>query len=68
MSTQSNPIGSSFIPTEEIENDVTFEELKKARSNGAHVFFQKPKEDRKLKRINKNRCCVFSSLTEFFFF
>ncbi|ESW10893.1 hypothetical protein PHAVU_009G247000 [Phaseolus vulgaris] len=43
-----------FIPTEEIENDVTFEELKKSRSNGAHVFFQKPKEDRKLKRINKN--------------
>ncbi|KAL9314826.1 hypothetical protein ACSQ67_020278 [Phaseolus vulgaris] len=58
------PHSSSEDEEEEIENDVTFEELQKARSNGAHVFFQKPKEDRKLKRTNKNRCCVFSSLTE----
>ncbi|KAK7354803.1 hypothetical protein VNO80_20298 [Phaseolus coccineus] len=49
---------------EEIENelaDVTFEELQKARSNGAHAFFQKPREDRKLKRDNKNRPMEASS-------
>ncbi|XP_020209819.1 ribosomal RNA processing protein 36 homolog [Cajanus cajan] len=43
---------------EEIEKelaDVTFEELQKARSNGAHAFLQKPREDKKLKRANKNR-------------
>ncbi|KHN04577.1 Ribosomal RNA processing protein 36 like [Glycine soja] len=49
---------------EEIEKelaDVTFEELQKARSNGTHAFFQKPKEDKKLKRANKNRPMEASS-------
>ncbi|KAK7349606.1 hypothetical protein VNO77_07097 [Canavalia gladiata] len=49
---------------EEIEKelaDVTFEELQKARSNGAHAFFQKPKEDKNLKRANKNRPMEASS-------
>lgn len=38
---------------EEIEKelaDVTFEELQKARSNGAHAFLQKPREDKKIKK------------------
>lgn len=38
--------------------DVTFEELKNARSNGAHAFFKKRGEDKKLKRLNKNRCFI----------
>lgn len=49
---------------EEIEKelaDVTFEELQKARSNGAHAFFKKPAEDRNLKRANKNRPMEASS-------
>ncbi|KAK7390085.1 hypothetical protein VNO78_25384 [Psophocarpus tetragonolobus] len=51
---------------EEIEKelaDVTFEELQKARSNGAHAFLQKSKsvEDKKLKRANKNRPMEASS-------
>ncbi|XP_061347482.1 uncharacterized protein LOC133292982 isoform X2 [Gastrolobium bilobum] len=49
---------------EEIEKklaDVTFEELQKARSNGAHAFLQKPREDKKLKRANKNRPMEASS-------
>ncbi|KAK7272452.1 hypothetical protein RJT34_29058 [Clitoria ternatea] len=41
--------------------DVTFEELQKARSNGAHVFYQKPIDDKKLKRANKNRPMEASS-------
>ncbi|OIW20654.1 hypothetical protein TanjilG_18594 [Lupinus angustifolius] len=41
--------------------DVTFEELQKARSNGAHAFFQKPREDQNLKRANKNRPMEASS-------
>ncbi|KAL5076309.1 hypothetical protein RYX36_015293, partial [Vicia faba] len=49
---------------EEIEKvlaDVTFEELQKARSNGAHVFVKKHGEDKKLKRANKNRPMEASS-------
>ncbi|KAL9303849.1 hypothetical protein ACSQ67_021112 [Phaseolus vulgaris] len=58
------PDSSSEDEEEEIEKelaDVTFEELQKARSNGAHAFFQKPKEDKKLKRANKNRPMEASS-------
>ncbi|KOM47881.1 hypothetical protein LR48_Vigan07g158500 [Vigna angularis] len=55
---------SSEDEEQEIEKelaDVTFEELQKARSNGAHAFIQKPKEDKKLKRANKNRPMEASS-------
>lgn len=51
-------ISSEDEEEDEIEKelaDVTFEELQKARSNGAHAFFQKPKKDQSLKRANKNR-------------
>ncbi|KAH1068282.1 hypothetical protein AAZX31_03G019200 [Glycine max] len=60
----SSSYSSSEDEEEEIEKelaDVTFEELQKARSNGAHAFFQKPKEDIKLKRANKNRPMEASS-------
>ncbi|KAL2326578.1 hypothetical protein Fmac_025636 [Flemingia macrophylla] len=56
-----NSLSSSSSEDEEVEEiekelaDVTFEELQKARSNGAHAFFQKAREDKKLKRANKNR-------------
>ncbi|KAI4346888.1 hypothetical protein L6164_007751 [Bauhinia variegata] len=49
---------SSEDEEEEIEQelaDVTFEELQKARSNGAFSVFQKTKEEKKPKRANKNR-------------
>ncbi|GAU28037.1 hypothetical protein TSUD_264950 [Trifolium subterraneum] len=51
---------------EEIEKElahVTFQELQKARSNGEHVFFNKPRggENEKLKRANKNRPMEASS-------
>ncbi|XP_058781768.1 uncharacterized protein LOC131655995 [Vicia villosa] len=49
---------------EEIEKvlaDVTFEELQKARSNGAHAVFKKSGEAKKLKRANKNRPMEASS-------
>ncbi|KAJ7952372.1 ribosomal RNA processing protein 36-like [Quillaja saponaria] len=57
----------SSIPSEdeeEIENelaDVTFEELQKARSNGSHLVFQKPKEEKMSRRANKNRPMEASS-------
>ncbi|XP_004490407.1 uncharacterized protein [Cicer arietinum] len=41
--------------------DVTFEELQKARSDGAHAFIKKRGEDNKLKRANKNRPMEASS-------
>ncbi|WJX72930.1 hypothetical protein P8452_56764 [Trifolium repens] len=43
---------------EEIEKelaDVRFEELQNARSNGEHVFFNKCRQNDKLKRANKYR-------------
>ncbi|XP_027336305.1 ribosomal RNA processing protein 36 homolog isoform X2 [Abrus precatorius] len=61
---ESSLSSSSSEDEEEIEKelaDVTFEELQKARSNGAHAFLQKPNEDKKLKRANKNRPMEASS-------
>ncbi|KAK7260293.1 hypothetical protein RIF29_26225 [Crotalaria pallida] len=55
---------SSEDEEDELEKElanVTFEELQKARSNGSHAFFQKPREDQKLKRANKNRPMEASS-------
>ncbi|CAI8597725.1 unnamed protein product [Vicia faba] len=46
---------------EKVLADVTFEELQKARSNGAHAFVKKHGQDKKLKRANKNRPMEASS-------
>ncbi|KEH26813.1 ribosomal RNA processing protein 36 homolog [Medicago truncatula] len=60
-------MSSSSISDDEEEEimkelaDVTFEELKNTRSNGAHAFFKKRGEDKKLKRLNKNRPMEASS-------